>query len=115
MQQTSGQPYRREITWSVFDEKAKTVDFISLKNNSDAPIATYECTDEFTAEYDEDGLTSIMTSNVEYAIMKAVKGAFSPRARVEKADRSRCAPRRKRDPQRFDSVLSHKNMKERCA
>ena len=50
----------------VFDEKAKTVDFISLKNNSDAPIATYECTDEFTAEYDEDGLTSIMTSNVEY-------------------------------------------------
>lgn len=50
----------------VFDEKTKSVDFISLKNNSDAPIATYECTDEFTAEYDEDGLTSIMTSNVEY-------------------------------------------------
>ena len=50
----------------VFDEVAKTVDITSVNELAGNDAVTYECLSEYTSEYDEDGLSNLATSNVEY-------------------------------------------------
>lgn len=50
----------------IFDEVAKTVDIISTNELTENTAVNYECMDEFSVEYDEDGLKNLATSNVEY-------------------------------------------------
>jgi len=49
-----------------FDDEKKTVSIEAVNELVTNPTVTYEVEDEFTAEYDEDGLTNLITSNVEY-------------------------------------------------
>ena len=50
----------------IFDEVAKTVDIISTNELTKNTAVNYDCMDEFSVEYDEDGLKNLATSNVEY-------------------------------------------------
>ncbi len=49
-----------------FDEEKKTVEIISRNELTNNEVVSYECLDEFTSEYDEDGLTNLAVGNVEY-------------------------------------------------
>ena len=50
----------------VFDEFEKTVQILSTNELGTNDIVSYECSDEYTCEYDEDGLSNLATSNIEY-------------------------------------------------
>lgn len=50
----------------VFDELAKTVKILSTNELGTNDIVSYDCSDEYTCEYDEDGLSNLSTSNIEY-------------------------------------------------
>lgn len=50
----------------VFDEVKKSVSIISTNELTNNSAVSYPCEDEFSAEYDEDGLTNLATSNVQY-------------------------------------------------
>lgn len=50
----------------VFDEEKKTVSIEARNELLTNDAVSYECEDEFTAEFDEDGLKNIATSNIEY-------------------------------------------------
>lgn len=52
----------------VFDEFTKTVDIKAQNELLNNDIIEYECEDEFTSDYDEDGLKNIVTSNLEYEL-----------------------------------------------
>lgn len=50
----------------VFDDVAMTVSIIATDELTDNEAVSYDCLDEYSAEYDEDGLSNLATSNVEY-------------------------------------------------
>lgn len=50
----------------VFDDVAMTVSIIATNELADNEAVSYDCLDEYSAEYDEDGLSNLATSNVEY-------------------------------------------------
>ena len=50
----------------VFDDVAMTVDIISANELTANEAVCYDCLDEYTSEYDEDGLSNLATSNLEY-------------------------------------------------
>lgn len=51
----------------VFDEIAKTVSIIATNEMLTNDTLTYNCEDDFSVEYDEDGLDNLATSNIEYS------------------------------------------------
>lgn len=52
----------------VFDEFTKTVSIKAQNELLNNDIIEYECEDDFTSDYDEDGLKNIVTSNLEYEL-----------------------------------------------
>lgn len=50
----------------VFDDVAMTVSIIATNELTNNEAVSYDCLDEYSAEYDEDGLSNLTTSNVEY-------------------------------------------------
>jgi hypothetical protein len=50
----------------VFDEVNKSVSIIDTNELTSNEIANYDCTDDFSCEYDEDGLNNLSTSNLQY-------------------------------------------------
>ncbi len=56
----------------IFDEITHTVQILSANELTNNDAVSYECADEFTSEYDEDGLSNLATSNVEYAFDDSV-------------------------------------------
>ena len=52
----------------VFDELSKTVSIVAQNELLTNDVVSYECEDEITTEYDEEGLKNIMTSNLEYEL-----------------------------------------------
>ena len=55
----------------VFDETGKTVDVLSTNELLSNDMITYDYEDEFSVEYDEEGLDNLATSNIEYAFDNA--------------------------------------------
>lgn len=51
----------------VFDEISKTVSIIATNELLTNDTLTYDCEDDFSVEYDEDGLDNLSTSNIEYS------------------------------------------------
>lgn len=51
----------------VFDEEAKTVSILDTNEMLNNASVTYDCEDDFSVEYDEDGLDNLATSNIEYS------------------------------------------------
>lgn len=56
----------------VFDEISKTVSIIATNELLTNDTLTYACEDDFSVEYDEDGLDNLSTSNIEYSFDDAV-------------------------------------------
>lgn len=52
----------------VFDELTKTVSVIAQNELLSNDIIEYGCEDEFTTDYDEEGLKNLVTSNLEYEL-----------------------------------------------
>lgn len=52
----------------VFDEESKKVSMVATNEMLANETVTYDCEDDFTVEYDDDGLDNLATSNVEYAM-----------------------------------------------
>lgn len=50
----------------IFDDVRKTVDIVGVSELSNNAVCEYEAIDEYSCEYDEDGLSNLATSNVEY-------------------------------------------------
>ncbi len=50
----------------IFDDQNKTVKIVGQNEITSQGTVNYDCSDEFTAEYDEDGLSSVISSNVAY-------------------------------------------------
>lgn len=50
----------------VFDEISKTLRIKATNELLSAYTVAYDCEDEFSSEYDEDGLDNLSTSNIEY-------------------------------------------------
>ena len=50
----------------IFDEVSKTVDLISTDELTRNAAVNYDCMDEFSVEFDDEGLKNLATSNVEY-------------------------------------------------
>lgn len=50
----------------VFDDVAMTASIIATNELTNNEAVSYDCLDEYSAEYDEDGLSNLATSNVEY-------------------------------------------------
>jgi hypothetical protein len=55
----------------VFDEITKTVSILDTNEILNNDSVNYECDDNFTVEYDEDGLDNLATSNIEYSFDSA--------------------------------------------
>ena len=51
----------------VFDEQTKTVQVLSQNELISNQTVSYECDDEYSSEFDEDGLENVATSNLEYS------------------------------------------------
>ena len=51
----------------VFDETGKTVDVLSTNELLSNDMTNYDYEDEFSVEYDEEGLDNLATSNIEYS------------------------------------------------
>jgi hypothetical protein len=60
----------------VFDEFTKTVSIKAQNELLNNDIIEYECEDEFTSDYDEDGLKNIVTSNLEYELADSVNRSW---------------------------------------
>lgn len=56
----------------IFDEIHKSVKIIATNELMNNDTVSYECEDDFSVEYDEDGLDNISTSNIEYSFDNAV-------------------------------------------
>lgn len=56
----------------VFDEEAKTVSILDTNEMLNNASVAYDCEDDFSVEYDEDGLDNLATSNIEYSFDGAV-------------------------------------------
>ena len=54
-----------------FDEKTKSVDFMSSTEIVGNTKTVRECLDEFNTEYDDDGLQNLAISNVEYVLAES--------------------------------------------
>ena len=52
----------------IFDELNKTVKMVYADELTNQHTCIYDCSDEYECEYDEDGLSTLETSNVEYAL-----------------------------------------------
>lgn len=52
----------------IFDEQQKTVRILSQNEMMNSEAVHYDCEDEFSVEYDEDGLKNLATTNIEYAL-----------------------------------------------
>ena len=52
----------------VFDELTKTVSVIAQNELLSNDVIEYECEDEFSTDYDEEGLKNLVTSNLEYEL-----------------------------------------------
>ena len=52
----------------VFDEITKTVSVIAQNELLSNDVIEYECEDEFSTDYDEEGLKNLVTSNLEYEL-----------------------------------------------
>lgn len=50
----------------VFDDVSMTVDIIATNELTSNEAVAYDCLDEYSAEFDEDGLSNLATSNIEY-------------------------------------------------
>lgn len=50
----------------VFDEVSKTVSIMATNELTSNEAVSYDCLDEYSSEYDEDGLANLATSNVEF-------------------------------------------------
>lgn len=57
----------------VFDEKNKEVDILMVSELTTTPTVTYEKADEFTTEYDEEGLVNLAVSNIEYGFGDSIE------------------------------------------
>ena len=55
----------------VFNERLKTVDFMAHTEAIGSTTAVRECLDEYSSEYDEDGLQNLAISNVEYVLAES--------------------------------------------
>lgn len=51
----------------IFDEMNKTVRIVSSNELTNNDTVSYECSDEYNCEYEDDGLSYIGTSNLEYS------------------------------------------------
>lgn len=60
----------------VFDEFTKSVSIIAQNELLNNDIIEYECEDEFTTDYDEDGLKNIVTSNLEYELANSANRSW---------------------------------------
>lgn len=60
----------------VFDEFTKTVSIIAQNELMNNDVIEYECEDEFTTDYDEDGLKNIVTSNLEYELANSANRSW---------------------------------------
>lgn len=60
----------------VFDEFTKTVSIIAQNELMNNEVIEYECEDEFTTDYDEDGLKNIVTSNLEYELANSANRSW---------------------------------------
>ena len=54
-----------------FDERTKSVDFLSSTEIVSNTKTVRECLDEFNTEYDDDGLQNLAISNVEYVLAES--------------------------------------------
>ena len=52
----------------VFDEVSKCVSVVAANELTSVDAVSYDCLDEYSTEFDEDGLTNLATSNVEYQL-----------------------------------------------
>lgn len=52
----------------IFDEVTKSVSIIDTNEMLTNDAVSYDCEDEFSVEYDEDGLDNMSTSNIEYSL-----------------------------------------------
>ena len=52
----------------VFDEVSKCVSIVAANELMSNKTVSYDCLDEYSTEYDEEGLTNLATSNVEYQL-----------------------------------------------
>lgn len=55
----------------VFNEADKTVDIKHVSELYDNDVAQYDAIDEYSCEYDEDGLQNLATSNIEYNLQES--------------------------------------------
>lgn len=60
----------------LFDEAKRTVSIVAQNELLNNGNSSYTCSDEFTSEYDEDGLKNLATSNIEYAFDNAVNRSW---------------------------------------
>lgn len=51
----------------IFDDQTKTVQVLSQNELISNSAVSYQCDDEYSSEFDEDGLENIATSNIEYS------------------------------------------------
>lgn len=51
----------------IFDELEKTARIVSANELISNEVVSYDCTDEFSSDYEDDGLSSLATSNIEYS------------------------------------------------
>ena len=56
----------------IFDEQAKTVQILSQNELVSNKTVSYDCDDEYSSEFDEDGLENIATSNIAYNFVDSV-------------------------------------------
>lgn len=55
----------------VFNEAYKTVDIKHVSELYGNGVAQYDAIDEYSCEYDEDGLQNLATSNIEYNLQES--------------------------------------------
>lgn len=78
----------------MFNETDKTISIIQRNEIANNGIVTYDHSEEFTCEYDEDGLKNYLTSNVEYSMDDSINRQFTdffPQEVLMKFSRMYCA------------------------
>ena len=56
----------------IFDEVTKTVQIFAMNELTANHTVSYECDDDYSSEYDEDGFENVATSNLEYSFDDSV-------------------------------------------
>lgn len=51
----------------IFDEVTKTVQILAMNELTSNHTVSYECDDDYSSEFDEDGFENVATSNLEYS------------------------------------------------